>query len=341
MRQSRRELRLLAMPRNWQSTGTLLSEAGWVDYAPPLSPIMRHDFSGLARGPQPASAVRGFRAWCASRLVSPKLIENNDVGAPVAVISVSFPGLRSGDRRRRAASHASNKVKVGVLKFGTVSWLLDTIHANGLDKAEGIELDIMPLASTQATTVGLQGGSVDIIATDWLWVSRERSRRRRLHLLALHHRARRHHGAAQLADQDARPTSRASGSALPAAHSTRAGSCSWPMRSGPPISICRTETKQEFGAPPLLAERAKQGELDAVLNFWPYAARLEADGFTQLIGVEDVVQRARRQGRGRHGRLSYSARAGPRKIPAAMRASCARPPKPTTCWRPPTKNGNG
>src|SRR4029079_9630577 len=72
-------------------------------------------------------------------------------------------------------AHASNKVKVGALKFGTVSWLLDTIHANGLDKAEGIELDIEPLASPQATTVGLQGGSVDVIATDWLWVSRERS----------------------------------------------------------------------------------------------------------------------------------------------------------------------
>ena len=38
----------------------------------------------------------------------------------------------------------------------------------------------------------------------------------------------------------------------------------------------RTETTQEFGAPPLLNERAKQGELDAVLDFWPYAARLEA-----------------------------------------------------------------
>ena len=44
-----------------------------------------------------------------------------------------------------------------------------------------------------------------------------------------------------------------------------------------------------FGAPPLLAEKAKQGEIDAVLNFWPYAARLEAAGFKQLIGIEDVV----------------------------------------------------
>ena len=70
---------------------------------------------------------------------------------------------------------AANKITIGVLKFGTVSWVLDTIQATSLDKAEGIELDVMPLASTQATAVGLQGGSADIIATDWLWVSRERT----------------------------------------------------------------------------------------------------------------------------------------------------------------------
>ena len=82
----------------------------------------------------------------------------------------------------------------------------------------------MPLASTEATAVGLQGGSVDIIATDWLWVSRERS------------------GGADFTfspfttalgsimvppdspDQDARATSRARSSAWPAARSTRAGS---------------------------------------------------------------------------------------------------------------------
>ena len=43
---------------------------------------------------------------------------------------------------------AATKVTVGVLKFGTVSWVLDTIQKNGLDKAEGIELDVVPLASS-------------------------------------------------------------------------------------------------------------------------------------------------------------------------------------------------
>lgn len=184
---------------------------------------------------------------------------------------------------------AASKLKIGVLKFGTVSWLLDTIRANGLDKAEGIELDIVPLASTQATTVGLQGRSVDVIATDWLWVSRERS---------------------EGGDFTFSPFTTALGAIMVPPGSPiktlgdlkgkKLGVAGGPLDKSWLLLVAyalrtanidlRTETRQEFGAPPLLAERAKQGEIDAVLNFWPYAARLEAEGFTQLIGLEDVVR---------------------------------------------------
>jgi len=185
-------------------------------------------------------------------------------------------------------AHAATKVTIGVLKFGTVSWVLDTIQRNGLDKAEGIELDVVPLASTEATAVGLQGGSVDMIATDWLWVSRER---------------------AGGADFTFSPFTTALGAIMVPPNSPiktladlkgkTLGVAGGPLDKSWLLIVAyalrtanldlRTETKQIFGAPPLLAEKAKQGELDAVLNFWPYAARLEAQGFTQLIGVEDVV----------------------------------------------------
>lgn len=187
------------------------------------------------------------------------------------------------------SAHAADKLKIGVLKFGTVSWALDTIQKNGLDKAEGIELEVVPLASTQATTVGLQGGSVDIIATDWLWVSRERS------------------GGA---DFTFAPFTTALGAIMVPPNSPiktlsdlkgkKIGVAGGPLDKSWLLSVAyalrtanldlRTETTQEFGAPPLLSERAKQGAIDAVLNFWPYAARLEAQGFKQLLGVEDVVQ---------------------------------------------------
>ena len=188
----------------------------------------------------------------------------------------------------QSLAHAMTKVKVGVLKFGTVSWVLDVIQHNGLDKAEGIELDIMPLASSQATAVGLQGGSVDIIATDWLWVSRERS---------------------EGSDFTFSPFTTALGAIMVPANSPiktltdlkgkKLGVAGGPLDKSWLLLVAyalktanldlRTATTQEYGAPPLLSERAQQGALDAVLNFWPYAARLEAKGFKQLIGVEDVV----------------------------------------------------
>jgi NitT/TauT family transport system substrate-binding protein len=48
------------------------------------------------------------------------------------------------------------------------------------------------------------------------------------------------------------------------------------------------ESEVVYGAPPLLSEKARQGELDAVLNYWHFCARLEADGFRRLISVEDA-----------------------------------------------------
>jgi NitT/TauT family transport system substrate-binding protein len=186
-------------------------------------------------------------------------------------------------------AQAANKIKIGVLKFGTVSWLLDTIQANGLDKAEGIELDIVPLASTQATTVGLQAGSLDIVATDWLWVSRERSNGADFSFVPFTTAL----GAIMVPpDSPIKTLADLKGKTLGVAGGPL--DKSWLLIVAYALRTAnldlRTETTQEYGAPPLLNERAKQGEIDAVLNFWPYAARLEAEGFKQLIGIEDVVR---------------------------------------------------
>jgi len=49
------------------------------------------------------------------------------------------------------------------------------------------------------------------------------------------------------------------------------------------------ENEIVFGAPPLLAEKTKQGELDAMLNFWHYCARLEAEGYKRVVSAEDAA----------------------------------------------------
>ena len=197
---------------------------------------------------------------------------------------------------------AAKKITIGVLKFGTVSWVLDTIQANELDKAEGIELDIVPLASTQATTVGLQGASVDIVATDWLWVSRERS---------------------SGGDFTFSPFTTALGSIMLPPNSPiktladlkgkKIGVAGGPLDKSWLLIVAyalrtanldlRTDTRQEFGAPPLLNERAKQGADRRRAQFLALRGTARGCGFHAAHQARGRRARAWRQGRGRHGRL--------------------------------------
>ena len=40
-----------------------------------------------------------------------------------------------------------------------------------------------------------------------------------------------------------------------------------------------------YGAPPLLGAKLRQGELDAILTYWNFAANLEASGFREAVSV--------------------------------------------------------
>ena len=51
-----------------------------------------------------------------------------------------------------------------------------------------------------------------------------------------------------------------------------------------------TSAEPVFGAAPLLTEEMRSGRLDAVLNFWTYAARLSGAGYRKLIGMDEVLK---------------------------------------------------
>jgi len=73
-----------------------------------------------------------------------------------------------------AAPASAQTLRIGAQKSGTFGWELAVIKARGLDKAAGLDLQITDLATTEAGKIAISGGSVDIILSDWLWVSRER-----------------------------------------------------------------------------------------------------------------------------------------------------------------------
>ena len=58
------------------------------------------------------------------------------------------------------AARADSTLRIAVLKFGTVSWVMDVIEHHELDETYGIDIDKVELASNQATLVALQAGRV-------------------------------------------------------------------------------------------------------------------------------------------------------------------------------------
>ena len=188
------------------------------------------------------------------------------------------------------AVHAAPAViRVGVMEFGTVNWELEVIQAHGLAKKRGVELKVVPLASAEAPAVALQGGAVDVIVTDWIWVARQRADAR-MYTFAPYSNA----VGSLIADP---------GSGIRTVADLKDRKLG--IAGGPNDKtwlLLRAYTRQQlnidlakyakptFAAPPLLTELALRGQVDAALNYWHYAARLDAHGMTTVIDMPDILK---------------------------------------------------
>lgn len=180
-------------------------------------------------------------------------------------------------------------VRVGVLAFGTVAWELDVIEHHGLDREHGFELEVQPFGSGQATDVALQGRAVDAIVSDWLFVSRQRAAGQMLTFVPFSNAVGAlmvpaDAGISDLADLQGKRVGIAGGPL----------DKSWLLLQGLAAERYDMDLVSAvvpvYGAPPLLNQQAEMGELDAVLNYWHFAARLEPRGFVRLTDVEQVAR---------------------------------------------------
>ncbi len=204
-----------------------------------------------------------------------------------ATVSVALFGLAFVALGVQTAA-AADKVRVGLLKFGTVNWELKSMIANGIDEANGFEAEIVPYASGDATKIALQGGEVDVIVSDWLWVSRQRASGQDLTFAPYSSAV----GAIMVpGDSSATDLGDMKGMKIGVAGGPL--DKNWLMLQGMAKQDFDFDLAKEneivFGAPPLLAEKTREGELDAMLNFWHYCARLEAVGFKRLVSGLDAA----------------------------------------------------
>lgn len=187
-----------------------------------------------------------------------------------------------------SGSAPTPKLRVGVLKFGTVSWEMDTIRRHRLAAKHGIDIEIVPLASENALAVALQGHRVDMIVSDWLWVAYQRARNRDYQFVPYSKAVgavmvNPASGVASLADLNNRKLGIAGGPVdktwlLLQAYAHATGNLDFEKNIEP-----------VFASPPMINRLLLEGELPAAINFWHYNARLDALGMKPLLTVAQML----------------------------------------------------
>jgi NitT/TauT family transport system substrate-binding protein len=182
---------------------------------------------------------------------------------------------------------AADRIRLAVQRTGTLAWELDVIRTHGLDRKLGLEIDTIELASTEAGKIALKGGSADLMLSDWLWVARERA----LGDSLVFYPSSSTLGAVMVPPQSPiREVADLKGKKLAVAGGPL--DKSWLLlqalarRAG--VDLKRQATIV-YGAPPLLSEKALQGELDATLTFWNFCADLESKGHRRAIAMDRVM----------------------------------------------------
>jgi NitT/TauT family transport system substrate-binding protein len=184
-------------------------------------------------------------------------------------------------------SYATEKtvIRLGVQAAGTVDWELAALQES---PQSDFQLEIQHLANAEAGKIALQSGAVDMIVSDWIWVSSLR---------------------ATGSDFTFYPYSNTSGALVVAENSTihsikdlqgkRIGIAggeldkNWLLLqalAGQEKLDPNASVEKVFGAPPLINEQIKQNRIDAALTYWHFAAKLEAQGYRQIIDGRGILK---------------------------------------------------
>ncbi len=201
-------------------------------------------------------------------------------GGAVALAGLGLPARRAS---------AAGTLRIASLRFGSLSWLLETMRAEGIADKLGLTITVVDVATNQAGPVALLSGEADIIVSDWPWALRQRAMGELVKYAPYSSAL----GAVMVApDSPVKTLADLKGKRLGVAGG--AIDKSWLLLRAYSRQELGTDMAQlalpSYGAAPLITEETRSGRLDAVLNFWTYAARLQGDNYRTIIGMDDVLK---------------------------------------------------
>lgn len=179
-------------------------------------------------------------------------------------------------------------IRLGVMAGGTVAWEVAAMQHEGLLHDAGFELQSVAMANPQAGKVALQADSVDMIISDWFWVSSMRAEGSDLSFYPYSDVSA---GLLVPASSPVKTLADLKGKKLGIAGGELDKNWLLLQALGQKQGIdLNTVVEKVYGAAPLLTQQLLAGRIDALLTYWHFAARLEAQGYRQLLSGESLIR---------------------------------------------------
>ncbi|WP_022953450.1 ABC transporter substrate-binding protein [Leucothrix mucor] len=180
-------------------------------------------------------------------------------------------------------------IRLGALAYGTVNWELDTIKNNKLDEKYGFKLDVIPMGGGSASDIAFLGGEIDVMVSDFIWAAAQRAEGRDLKFIPYSTAV---GGIMVKADSGINSLKDLAGKRIGVAGGPLDKSWlilqAYAKQEG--LLDLKADTKQEYGAPPIMFKAAMSGDIDGVINFWHFQAKAKAAGLKEIISVQDAAK---------------------------------------------------
>ncbi len=181
------------------------------------------------------------------------------------------------------------KISIGAMENGTLYWELEAMKDLGLDKKHNVELDVRSVADAKAGQIALQTGTVDMILSDFVFVSIQRNTGNMItfvpHSLAV---------GGLIVDPAAGIKTVADLKGKTLAISGSPVDKSWVIlqayynsQTGGKLT---DDATVRFGAPPLINELITGGQAQASLNLWNWNSKAILAGKTELMSIWDMLK---------------------------------------------------